>query len=60
LIPSIVLLPDNNLLSFKILVLVNINCLLVDEVNEMFSLSLEDLPPVRVSASNNNILGISA
>jgi hypothetical protein len=54
-----VFLPDNNLLSFDILVLVNIKCLLVDEVEEVFSSSHEDLPPVRVGASNNNILGVS-
>jgi hypothetical protein len=54
-----VFLPDNNLLSFKILVLVNIKCLFVDEVEEMFSSSHEDLPPIGVGASDNNILGVS-
>jgi hypothetical protein len=46
LVPSIMLLPDNNLMSFNILVLVNIKCLLVMDVNEVFSSSPEDLIPV--------------
>jgi hypothetical protein len=31
----------------------------VDEVHEMFSSSHEDLPPVGVGTSDNNILGVS-
>jgi hypothetical protein len=39
-------LPDDNLLSFSILSLENIKCLLVMDVNEVLSSSPEDLVPL--------------
>jgi hypothetical protein len=45
LIGSIVSLPDDNLLSFSILSLEDIDCLLVLDIDEVFSSVLEDLPP---------------
>jgi hypothetical protein len=45
LIPSIVFLPDDNLLSFLILSLEDINSLFVLDIDEVFSSELEDLPP---------------
>jgi hypothetical protein len=45
LVPSIVSLPDDNFLSFIILVLEDIDCLLVLDIDEVFSSVLEDLPP---------------
>jgi hypothetical protein len=48
--------PHDNLLSFIILVLIDINCLLVLDVNEVFSLEHEDLPPVRVGAPDSQFL----
>jgi hypothetical protein len=51
----VVSLPDDNFLSFKILSLVDIKCLLVLDIDEVRSSVLEDLPPVRVSAPDLNI-----
>jgi hypothetical protein len=48
-------LPDDNLLSFKILVLIDIKCLLGSDVNEVFSLIPEDLPPIRVGAGDLHV-----
>jgi hypothetical protein len=45
LVPSVVSLPDDNFLSFSILILEDIKCLLVLDVDEVFSSVLEDLPP---------------
>jgi hypothetical protein len=39
-------LPDNSLLSFSILVLEDIKYLLVMDVNDIFTSSPEDLPPL--------------
>jgi hypothetical protein len=59
LVGSVVSLPDNNLLSFGILVLEDINYLLVMDVNEVFTSSPEDLPPLWACRSNPNLLWTS-
>jgi hypothetical protein len=45
LVDVVVSLPDDNLLSFSILSLEDIKCLLVSEVDEVVSSVIEDLPP---------------
>jgi hypothetical protein len=45
-------LPDDDFLSFNIFSLIYINYLLVVDVDEVFSSSPEDLPPVGVSSRN--------
>jgi hypothetical protein len=45
LVGSVVSLPDDNFLSFSILSLIDIDCLLVLDIDEVFSSVLEDLPP---------------
>jgi hypothetical protein len=59
LIDMVVSLPDNNFLSFKILSLEDIKCLLVLDVDEVISSVPEDLPPVRVSAPDSHFLRFS-
>jgi hypothetical protein len=49
-------LPHDGFLSFLILVLIDIKCLLVLDVDEVFSLILEDLPPVGVCAPDSEFL----
>jgi hypothetical protein len=56
LIPAIVFLPDDNLLSFNILILIDIKCLLVVDIDEVFSSSPEDLPPIGVGAGDFHFL----
>jgi hypothetical protein len=45
LVPSIMSTVDNNLLSFIVFLLVDINNFLVLDVDEVFSMISEDLPP---------------
>ena len=45
LVGSVVSLPDDNFLSFSILSLEDIDCLLVLDIDEVLSSECEDLPP---------------
>jgi hypothetical protein len=51
--------PDNNLLSFFVLVSVNINCFSVLNVDEMLSFIGEDLPPFTAGAPDLHVTGFS-
>jgi len=56
LVCSSMLVPNNNISSFFIFSSMDINCLIVSQVDEVFSLIDEDLPPVRVGACDLHVL----
>jgi hypothetical protein len=59
LVGSIMLFPGDDLLSFNIFALVDIDCFTVLDVEEMLINVLEDLPPLRVSAPDLHVVGSS-
>jgi len=53
------LAPDDNLSAFFIFSTMDIECLLVGPVDEVFSLILEELEPVGVGAPDLHVVGLS-
>jgi hypothetical protein len=60
LVQTIMSVPNKNFLSFTILSLIDIKCLLVLDVNEVLTSVLEDLEPSRVGAPDLHFVSSSS